>query len=186
MTPLLISTDTIKTYGVIDTNVDDKLITAAILMCQDIHLQQLIGTDLYKELCDQVDNDNVSTLNATLLKEYIENYLLNLVIADGVITFNYRLSNKGVVTSTSDNQFAVDKETLSLIEQKYRGQADFYGKRISQYLCEKSTQYPLYYNGNNDISDIQPKSQKYNSNIYLGNVRRKNNKPNNYPYCKDC
>lgn len=186
LVPLFISAKTIKTYGVIEGNVDDKLINSTIIMVQDMQLQQLLGTDLYKEIATQIDGASLTALNTTLLDDYITPFMLNAVIADGIITFNYRIANKAVITANSENQQPVGSQDLELIRAKWQGQADFYGKRLTKYLVQESTAYPLYL-ANQDISDIQAKSAKYKSGFYLGKTRRGEQPKNrvNYPYCLD-
>ena len=185
LVPLFISAQTIKTYGIIEGNVDDKLISQTIVMVQDMQLQQLLGTDLYREIAGQIDANTLTALNTTLLDDYITNFLMNAVIADGIITFNYRISNKAVITANSDNQQPVNSQDLELIRAKWQSQADFYAKRLTKYLVQESTAYPLYLL-NNDISDIQSKSAKYKSGFYLGSTRKsKSNTRINYPYCLD-
>ena len=51
LTPLFVSAETIKKYGIIEDNVDVKLINSTTLMVQDIQLQQILGSSLYKEIC---------------------------------------------------------------------------------------------------------------------------------------
>ena len=63
--PLFVSTATIKKYGVIENNVDDKLIAQTVIMVQDLQLQQILGSDLYNEIADQI---NASTLIYPRLK----------------------------------------------------------------------------------------------------------------------
>ena len=185
LTPLLVTAATIKEYGVLEDNVDVKLINTTTIMVQDIQLQQILGTDLYKEICNQVNAESVSALNTTLLNDYIRNFLMNAVIADGVLSFNYRFANKAIITANSDNQNPVGKEEIEMIRAKWQGQADFYAKRLTKYLVQESNSYPLYM-ANSDISDMHAKSAKYNSGIYLGNTRRGNQKTRlNYPYCLD-
>lgn len=192
MTPLLVTASTIKTYGVLENNVDVKLINSTTLMIQDIQLQQILGTDLYNEICDQINAstvntyDAVSAANITLLNDYITNFLMNAVIAEGCLTFLYRFSNKGIITANSDNQFPITEAQLDRIIAKWQNQADFYAKRLSDYLDQESATYPLYYNGNSDSSDINPKIPKYNTGFYLGNKRRQNEYKKLWPYCKDC
>lgn len=192
MTPLLVSASTIKTYGVLESNVDVKLINATTLMIQDIQLQQILGTDLYKEICDQINASTVNTYDAVsaqniiLLDDYIMNFLCNANIAEGCLTYLYRFSNKGPVTQNSDNQFPISEAQVDRIMAKWQNQADFYAKRLADFLKQESATYTLYYNGNSDSSDIHPKTPKYNSGFFLGNQRRRNTYPKGWPYCVNC
>ena len=185
MKPLLISADKIKEFGVIEDNVDVKLINTTISLVQDMSLQQIIGTELYNEICDQVENDNLSVLNETLLVDYIHNYLMAMVIAEGSSTFLYRISNKAVVTSNSENQSPVNLDELNKVEGKWKHRAQFYSDRITKYLCENETLYPLYYNGNNKIDEINPTKTTKFGGLILRNDRREQNQRKIYPYCKE-
>ena len=49
----LISEKTIKTYSLVNNNVDGKYISIAIQATQDIDLQTLIGEALVRKLCDR-------------------------------------------------------------------------------------------------------------------------------------
>jgi hypothetical protein len=180
--PLFVSAATIKKYGVIENNVDDKLIGQTVLMIQDVQLQQILGSDLYNEIADQIDSNTVTALNLTLLVDYIRDFIINQTAADGTFIFNYRYSNKGVVTQNSESQQPVSQRELELLEQKYGRLADFYAKRLSKYLLEKATDYPLFMNGNSEYQDLQSGISTYNTGIYLGNARRKGKNWKRYPY----
>ncbi len=171
MTPLLISAATIKKYGIIESNADVKLIDATILFAQDQQLQMILGTKLYKELCTQVDASTLTALNLTLINDYIEPFLCNAVIAEGCISFNYRMSNKAIVTMDSNFQHPVSSRELELVQAKWQGRADFYGKRLSEYLCQERLQYPLYDTAT-DSSDIKGRDVGYNSGFNLNTTRR--------------
>jgi hypothetical protein len=171
MTPLLIEAQRLKQFSTINSNVDNKLIEPTIIIVQDIYLQSILGTDLYDEICNQVDAANVSVLNKTLLDQFIENYLLNMVVSQGLVDWNYKFSNKNVAKLTADNTLNADLSELERIGQKYIGQAEFYAKRLSAYLCDNAASYPLYHNGNNESWKIRPIRDVYTSNFYTGNKR---------------
>ena len=183
--PLFISTSTLKAYGVIENNVDDKLLSQTIMMVQDVQLQQILGTSLYFEICDQINDSTLTALNTTLLNDYIRDYIINATISEGAVIFNYRFSNKGVVTQSSETQQPVSQRELELIEAKWSRLADFYAKRLSGYLQENSNDYPLYMNGNTEAGQLQSGIPKYGTGFYLGTQRRKNT-PKGWPYCLNC
>ena len=54
-TTLLIPSDDLKKYGLITSNVDVSYINPCIISAQDIDLQQLIGTKLYKRLLSEIE-----------------------------------------------------------------------------------------------------------------------------------
>lgn len=184
--PLFVSSATIKKFGVLENNVDDKLISQTILMVQDIQLQQILGSDLYNEICTQINASTLSVANQTLLDEYIRDFIINATISEGAIVFNYRFSNKGVVTQNSENQQPVTQRELELIEQKWGRMAEFYAKRLSGYLTQNSASYPLWASGNTKAQDLASQYPTYSTGYYLGSTRRGNEYRKLWPYCKDC
>jgi hypothetical protein len=140
-------------------------------MVQDIQLQTILGTDLYVEICNEVEAANVSLLNTTLLNQFIEPYLLNIVVAEGVIDWHIKFSNKNVAKLTADNTNNVDLTELERVSQRYLGKAEFYATRLSKYLCENSDNYPLYMGGNKESWKIRPTFDQYTSGIFTGNKR---------------
>lgn len=168
---LLVSETAVKKYGIIDSNVDPKLIEATTIIVQDLQLQPILGTSLYNELLTQCPT--FTSLNITLMDDYIVPFLLNAIIADGCTTFLYRFSNKGPVTSNSENDFPISTDQVNIIEQKWQGRAEFYSKRLSLYLCEKSTDYPLYASGNTELQQLQPDTNTYHTGWALNHNRRR-------------
>lgn len=176
---LLISEATIKKYCVIENNVDPKLIEATIVMVQDIQLQQVIGTALYNKLL--TDCPTFTGVYSTLMDNYIIPFLMNAVIADGCTTFLYRFSNKGPVTSNSENDSPISEAQVNRIEAKWRAQADFYGKRLSLYLDQNYSSFPELAT-NDEMQQLSPKTKRYATGINLSNPRKRNG-PNHC--CKD-
>jgi hypothetical protein len=175
MKPLFITATYIKTYGVIENNVDDKIITSTISMVQDMNLQPILGSSLYNEISSQIDNNNITSDNKILLDEYILNYLLHTVTSECVVAMNFRFANKGIVTQNSENQYPVSVKELELIQTKFQGKADFYAQRLSLFLEQNCTKYPLFNNYNTELQDIQSTKPKYHSGFYLGLPRRNRN-----------
>jgi hypothetical protein len=171
MTPLLISVDRIKEFSVVNSNVDGKLITPTIIMVQEMFLQEILGTDLYKEICDQVTNANVSVANKLLLDEFIGNYLIHMTIAEGLQNFSIKITNTDIVNQTSQNATGSDDGNVYNFKNQYRSMAEGYAKKLFLYLCSKSLTYPLYNNGNQEAWKIKPKRFEYTSQIYTGQRR---------------
>lgn len=169
----LISAQYIKDRSIINENVDNKYLNSTIVMCQDINLQQLLGSDLYNEIKTQVTASTLTAANTTLLNNYILPYLLNLVQAEIVIPATFKITNQSVVTKNSEVGSSVDARQLQMLKGQLDNQAQFYGERMRKYLLANTATYPLYLNGNTDIDDIRPENTAYSSGIFLGNTRRK-------------
>ena len=70
-TVLLLTATYVKDYTFVDPNVDEKYIRIAIEEAQKIHIRNYIGNGLYNEIISQVETGTLTTLNTTLLNDYI-------------------------------------------------------------------------------------------------------------------
>lgn len=176
MTPLLIQASRIKAFSVISENLDNKLIEPTIIATQDLDLCNIIGDDLYDAICTQVDAASVSAANTTLLNDYIEPFLINKVIANCVIDLTYKLRNKAIMTTTSDFGQVANLTDLSKVQGQYNNRAEGYKRKMEKFICDNSTDYPLYRNKNKESAI---------GGLYLGNPR--NSYENRYKQPKkDC
>lgn len=167
-----ISADKLKEDTVINENTDNKLISPTILMAQDIYIQSILGTSLYTELKNQIQNNTVSTLNQTLLTDYLQTAIKYYCMAELTTPLTYKFMNKSIVVKNSENSTTVSPEQLSQIKNYYLNHAEWYAKRIVKYLQENQTQYPLWLGGNTAIDDIQPRTNTYTTGMFLGNTRK--------------
>lgn len=172
MTPLFIEISKIKEFSVVNSNVDDKLIAPTIIMVQDLFLQEILGTDLYKQISAQIDVNNVSANNKVLLDDFIENYLINMTIAEGLQNFSMKITNTDVVNQTSVNGNSAEAGAIHNFKEMYRGLAESYAKQLSLYLCANASTYPLYQNGNAEVWKVKPRRFEYTSQIFSGNRRQ--------------
>lgn len=142
---LLISEKTIKENSLVSNNVDGKYIQNAIRTAQDISLQPIIGSELFKRLCEGVAQDNLSELETDLISTYIQPILLNAVMSDLVLQLTYKFRNMGTVQTTDTNIILPSLKDLEYIRNDYSMKATFYMNRLSDYLkanCTKFAQYP--------------------------------------------
>ena len=142
---LLISEKTIKENSLVSNNIDGKYIANAIRTAQDISLQPIIGSKLFKRLCEGVANDNLTELETELIKEYIQPILLNSVMSDLVMQLTFKFRNMGAVQTTDTNLIVPSLKDLQYVREDYNLKASFYMNRLSDYLkanCTKFKEYP--------------------------------------------
>jgi hypothetical protein len=165
---LFISEQTLKDRSLLQDNVDPKLIKPTLKHCQDMFLEPILGTGLYRELQDQITNNNVSVLNAKLLDLYITDCLSWYVASEMVMSLGYKLTNKNVLRKTSENSETSTLNDLFSLMEYYKNKAEWYAQRITDYLIEYITDYPLYNNAGSGVDIIQPNGTSFQSSIYLG------------------
>jgi hypothetical protein len=172
MTPLLIDVSRLKEYSVINENVDAKLLTPTIIMVQDLKLVEILGTDLYEDICSEVTTPPISQAYTDLLNNYIEPYLINMVIADAVIDLHTKIANTDIINQRTDNGINESIRGIENLRAKYNSQAENYAMRLYRFLCGNAATYPLYQNANKEGWKIKPRKFEFESTIYTGNKRK--------------
>ena len=164
---LFIKADDNGLLAYIEQNYDQNQIRQLIVDTQNYRIKPLIGTGLYDELVTQITNNTLTSLNTTLLG-YIRHTLIFYVLTDGVEIFNYKIRNKGVMTTNSDNGAPVDLNVLDRLMRYFEDRAQEYGKRMERYLLQNVNSYPLFLNPGTGIDTIIPRPQNRSTGWYLG------------------
>lgn len=142
---LLISEETLKTYSLVNDNIDGKYLLPAIQTAQDIDLETLIGKALLDKLCKLVETGEIvnDSKYRTLLDDYITPYLVWQVMSNLQLGINYKLSNSGVITNDDERKSRLDYRNNQLLQEQYKHYADSYAIKLKDYLCNGD--YPEYY-----------------------------------------
>lgn len=143
---LLISEDFVKTNSNLDSNVWGEYLTPSIREAQDIGLQQIVGSCLYNAILSKVADGSITATTEsaykTLLDEHIQPYLMYQVITDLVPIIGVKLSNIGVVRSNDEYVQNLTEDERHNIKQFYQYKADFYCRRLQQFLLTNKELYP--------------------------------------------
>jgi len=167
---LFISEQVLKDRSLLQDNVDPKLIKPTIKQAQDMYIEPILGTGIYRELQEQIADNDVSQLNKTLLDNYITDCLCWFVASEMVMSLGYKLTNKNVLKKTSENSETSSISDLFDLMNYYKNKGEWYAQRITNYLCENNTDYPLYDNPGTGVDIIQPNSTSYSTGMYLGDT----------------
>lgn len=170
MAVIFISEQALKDSSIINENVDMKLLLPTIKLAQEKYVLPILGTALYNELKTQITNASLTVLNETLLDDYIQPCLIWWIMAESPMPLTYKFMNKSVATRSSENANAASLNDLLKLEERFKDNAEWYSQRITNYLLENSTQYPLYLNPGNGIDTIVPKKTMYSTGMFLGNT----------------
>lgn len=174
---IFITEQYIKDTSYIDENVDVKLLRNAILETQDLRILPVLGTALYDELKSQIQSGSVSAYNTTLLDTYISPALKYWVLHDAALILTFKIMNKAITKRTSENTESIQTSDLDRLMDFFKNRAEFYGERITRYLVQNSTNYPLYDNPGNGYDTVIPKRNNYTQGLYLGTQRTYKNIP---------
>lgn len=154
MVALFIKDEDLKRLTILDGNVDTDKFKPYIKISQEIHIQNYLGTDLYKRLQEGIINSDLNADEQTLINDYIQDALIHWAASDYLPFAAYTVANGGVFKHSPENSIQVDKSEVDYLIQKERDFAQYYTQRLIDYLCNNSTKYPEY--STNTDNDINP------------------------------
>lgn len=164
---LLVTREDILKLTPINGNVDTDKITPFIKSAQDIHIQDILGTELYNRLLDGITNNNLPAVYTTLLTTYVQPVLCHLAAADFYMFHGYEIANGGIYRHQSENSTTPSKNEIDMLVHRQRDIGDHYRRRLLDHLSFYAAEsYPEYYTNNND--DMHPNQRtRYTSGWVL-------------------
>ena len=143
----LITEEYFKTYSPISDNYNIKDIKPYFHVAEKLWIEPIIGTPLYEELLDEVEKDEVTPENATLLLNIYP--LLAFAITYESLPFvGYHLSQVGITKGKSEISEPVSINDVNYISTQLRNQCETMKKLLKKFLDENAEHYPLYYADN--------------------------------------
>ncbi len=143
---LLINRADIMRLTGLNGNIDEDKILPHVLTSQDIHLQPIIGTKLLDKCKDLIEAGTIGDAGNeaynTLVNTYITPTLVFLCMWDFMPFMQYEIANGGIFQHNAENSATPTVEEVNALIQKFRDKADFYGERMSRYLCDNESNYP--------------------------------------------
>ena len=163
---LIISATYIKQITGVHANVNDDVLNISTNLAQDLYIQPALGTDLFNKVRTDVTSNSLTGNYATLVNTYISPALAWFTVYEAAREVNFKIMNKSIASSSSDNSQPVDWQTMQNLREEYRDKAEFYLKRLNDYLCEYSNLFPEY--DQNETGDkMTPNPKSFSSPIYL-------------------
>lgn len=144
MTVLLISEDYVKTNSGLDDNVYGKFLMPAIKEAQEMGLQTIIGGNLYNSILGKVGDGSIQDDfdYKYLLDKHIQPYLLYKTIVDLLPIIGTKIANIGTVVTNDEHVVNLSKNERDNLGTYYQYRADFYCRRMQEYLYKNSMLYP--------------------------------------------
>lgn len=144
----LITEEYFKQYSPIPANYDIRELKPYFHVAEAMWILPIIGAPLYDELLDQVEEDNVTPENATLLLN-IYPLLSFAIVSEGLPLISYHMSQVGITKGKSENSDSVSINDVNYISRTLRSQCEVMKKLLKEFLDAHSDLYPLYYSDNN-------------------------------------
>lgn len=145
-----VSEDDIKKYTPVSLNVETSIIKKAIIDAQQINIQQVLGSLLYKKIDSlvvggpAVMNLPVNANYKTLFDEYIFNCTIHWTLVEILPYARFKIMNVGVNTQNSDNSTTAGFDEFKYVSGLLKNKAEFFTTRMKDYLVANYTLFPEY------------------------------------------
>ena len=143
---MLISPNKVKTYGVINLNVDDSEIGNAIRISQNIYLADIIGKDLVEHMQQLVYNkvnglentidDEENQAYKDLLDEFVTPVLVYRTAVELCSILTLKIRNMGVVKNNDTNVQSTSAADVKAISEYNETFFYDYVNKMMNFLCE--------------------------------------------------
>lgn len=137
-------TDLVK-HTPLSGNMDLDKIIHFINIAQDIHVQTILGTNLYEKLQADVVGGTLTGDYEILVDTYIKPVLIQYSFMEFLPFAQYTLGNKGVFKKTSENGETPTVEEINKMKEATRDVANHYSRRLVDHLRHYAhNRYPEY------------------------------------------
>ena len=184
-TALLVSEQRLKQWTNLDSNVRVEDITPFIIQAQDLYIQDTLGYKFYTRIKDGIIADDLNASETTFLQDYIGPCLMQFALYLMLPGLKYRLTDKGVLSGSSEETTQTSLDELKYVRQTTLDTAEFYQKRMREYLMDNPGVFPQYDNPGTD--GMYPNKQNpYFSGLVIPKKKNANYYEEKCPDCDEC
>ena len=148
-TALFVTTTDIAKFTSLNGNLDPDKFTDKMKVAQDIHIQSILGTDLFNKINNDIVSGTLASPYTTLLTSYIKPMVIHYTMVEYLPFASYTIGNKGVYKHSSENGETISKEEMDSLIEKERSLAQHYTQRFVDYICFNSSLFPEYNSNSN-------------------------------------
>lgn len=145
-----VSQDWIKKNTPLSKNVDIADIYPFINIAQDKYIKDLLGSKFFDSLKTKLIASTLSADEITLLK-LVRPCLAYYICYEAIPFLGTKIRNKGILEANGENLNNADVNTVKYLRQGCLGAAEYYLKRVQEYLCENHTLFADYDSPDNPI-----------------------------------
>ena len=145
----------LKVNTPITANIDAVKIFPFVQSQSDMRIQPILGTYFYRYLLTAY-NAQTLTPDEEVLVAKIQPAIAWRAVEDCVLAISYALKNKGVQQQSGDYSQPVTFQEIAHLQNHYSQKAEFYERRIIEWLRCNKYLYPEFTDSQNTDSDIKP------------------------------
>ena len=153
-TALLITRDDIVKLTALGGNVDIDKFIQFVLIAQDIHLQNYLGTQLLEKIQSDILANTLSGNYQLLVEKYLKAMLIHWSMVEYLPFAAYTIASGGVYKHSSENSVNVEKNEVDFLIEKERSIAQNYTERFIDYISFNQDLFPEY--NDNSNGDMYP------------------------------
>lgn len=156
-TTLFISENKLKNFSDLNNALDADLLKNAVREAQDIHIQRMLGYELYQELITKVNTSAVTGDYLTLMG-FVQDALLYWAYYEALESIYLRPRNNGLLVPQGGAE--ANGADIALYDKKrtsVENKAEWYSERLVGYLIDNSTKFPKF--GTEQGMDVFPDQQ---------------------------
>lgn len=137
----LMNKEYLKEYSLLPINFNTDEIWNFIPLAEQLHIVPIIGQEMYNELLDQVENNEVTPENASLLLQiYPFEGLAIMEVSMPYIAFH--ITEVGITKGSSENSDSVTTNDINYLTNYVRSQMVPYKERLIEFISQNSELYP--------------------------------------------
>lgn len=136
-----------KAYSPIPNNYDISEVLPYFSVAEQLWVVDVLGVPLYNELLEQVNANEVTELNSTLLLK-VYPYLSFAICYEALPVISYHFSAVGVTKGKSENSDSVSINDINYISSHLRNQIELMKSYLKKFLEDNKDLYPLYVSDN--------------------------------------
>lgn len=168
--PLFIQQIDIPRFTALNANTDVDRYVQFCYISQQIHIQGILGSNLFEKISDDITAGTLSGNYLTLVNNFIKQMVIHWAMVEYLPFAAYQISNNGIYKKSSENSETVSKEEVDFLVEKERQIAQHYTDRFVAYMCKNSTLYPEY--NNNTEEDMKPDKVAFSTGWVLDETRK--------------
>jgi len=143
-TTLFISENKLKNFSDLNNALDADLLENAIREAQDIHIQRMLGYELYQSLITKVNTSAVTGVYATLM-EFVQDALLYWSYYEALESIYLRPRNNGLLVPQGGAEAnAADVTLYDKKRTSVENKAEWYSERLVNYLIDNEGSFPEF------------------------------------------
>jgi hypothetical protein len=158
----LISSDYLINRSMVDPNVDANLLNTFIQTAQDMWIQGMLSENLQTKITTDVANGVLSGSYKSLVDNFVQPALMWWTIAQGLRSFNWKITNLAVLAKTTDKATVIQSRDLDMLKEEYEQIAQWYSQRIWEFIVNNPADFMEYYT-TNGVFQMPPRGTEYDT-----------------------